>query len=62
MKQFDNTAIPLADVADLTVTVVGSEVRPAPSHDEFPTWGGFDELASSRSDGRGSGGEQGGFC
>jgi tyrosinase len=41
---FDGTQIPAEDVADLTVTVVTAQVKPAVSADEFPTWSNFVKL------------------
>ena len=41
---FDGTRTPAEDVADLTVTVVTAQVKPAASADEFPTWSNFVKL------------------
>ena len=44
--QFDGTQVPIGDVADLTITVVGAEVEPAAAADQFPQWGDFTELTT----------------
>lgn len=41
---FDGSEIPAEDVADLTVTVVTAQVKPAVSADEFPQWSAFKKL------------------
>lgn len=41
---FDGTEIPPEDVADLTVTVVTAQVKPAASEDQFPQWSDFTKL------------------
>lgn len=38
---FDDSDIPAKDVADLAVTVVTAQVKPAASSDEFPEWSDF---------------------
>lgn len=38
------TEVPAEDVADLTVTVVTAQVKPAASADEFPQWSDFVQL------------------
>ena len=43
---FDGSEIPAEDVADLTVTVVTAQVKPAASVDEFPQWSDFVPLNS----------------
>lgn len=44
VSMFDNTAVAPEDVADLMVTVVTAQVKPAASSDEFPDWGDFVQL------------------
>ena len=44
VAMFDGTQIPAEDVADLTVTVVTAQVKPAASEDEFPEWSDFVKL------------------
>ena len=43
---FDGSEIPAEDVADLTVTVVTAQVKPAACSDEFPQWSDFVPLNS----------------
>ncbi|KAK5135710.1 hypothetical protein LTR08_004696 [Meristemomyces frigidus] len=43
---FDGTQVPVGEVADLTITVVGAEVEPAAAADQFPRWGDFTELTT----------------
>ena len=42
--QFNGTEIPLADMPNLNVTVVGADVTPAPRGDQFPQWGNWNAL------------------
>ena len=41
---FDGTEVPAEDVADLMVTVVTAQARPASSIDQFPQWSDFTKL------------------
>ena len=43
-SQFDGTEIPLADVPNLSVSVVGADVTPATKDDQFPKWANFQAL------------------
>jgi tyrosinase len=44
VSMFDNIEVAPEDVADLMVTVVTAQVKPAASSDEFPDWGDFVQL------------------
>lgn len=39
IKMFNGVEVAAADVPDLSVTVVGAEVQPAPTESDFPIWG-----------------------
>ena len=41
---FDGTEVPAEDVADLSVTVITAQVKPAASADQFPQWSDFTKL------------------
>lgn len=41
---FDGTEVPAEDVADLIVTVVTAQAKPASSADQFPQWSDFTKL------------------
>jgi tyrosinase len=43
-SQFDGTEIPIAEVPNLSVTVVGADVTPATKEDQFPHWNNFQSL------------------
>jgi hypothetical protein len=43
--QFDGTEVPIESVDGLVVTIVGADVEPAGSVDQFPTWSNYNELA-----------------
>lgn len=47
---YDGTEIPIADVVDLSISVVESQVQPAISEDEFPIWGEFVSLVNVTAD------------
>lgn len=42
--QFDGTEIPLAEVPNLSVSVIGADVTPATRDDQFPRWANFQSL------------------
>jgi tyrosinase len=42
--QFDGTEIPIAEVPNLSVSVVGADVTPATKEDQFPRWNNFQSL------------------
>ncbi|GAB7324456.1 hypothetical protein MBLNU13_g08380t2 [Cladosporium sp. NU13] len=44
VAKFDGTEIPLADVPNLSVSVVGADVTPATKDDQFPKWANFQAL------------------
>ena len=43
-SRYDGTEVPIADVPDLSITIVSSEVQPAKSKDQFPTYGMWQNL------------------
>jgi tyrosinase len=43
-SQFDGTEIPIAEVPNLSVSVVGADVTPATKNDQFPHWNNFQSL------------------
>ena len=43
-SQFDGTEIPIAEVPNLSVSVVGADVTPATKEDQFPRWNNFQSL------------------
>lgn len=43
-RQFHATAVACEDVADLSITIISADVRPAAADDEFPRWGNFTRL------------------
>ena len=43
-SQFDGTEIPIAEVPNLPVSVVGADVTPATKEDQFPRWNNFQSL------------------
>ena len=44
ISQFDGSDVPAENVADLKITVVSAQVKPAASDDQFPQWSDFTEL------------------
>ena len=43
-SQFDGTEIPIAEVPNLSVSVVGADVTPTTKEDQFPRWNNFQSL------------------
>ena len=43
-SQFDGTEIPIAEVPNLSVSVVGADVTPATKEDQYPRWNNFQSL------------------
>ncbi|GAB7347588.1 hypothetical protein MBLNU459_g4469t1 [Dothideomycetes sp. NU459] len=46
VAMFDGTEVPVANVPDLSVSVVQAQVEPAAAEDEFPTWGAVTALVN----------------